>query len=80
MLMTCFSSPTEESTLAILPISLAAAMRVDSCHIPSLKPSIQWCISCPVIEARLQNHPQYLGQGKILNTFLSYQTNIRHLI
>ncbi|CAC5371342.1 VPS13B [Mytilus coruscus] len=52
----------DESTQAILPISLAAAMRVDSCYISTLVPVTQICLSCPVIEVRLQNHPQHMGQ------------------
>ncbi|XP_052096921.1 intermembrane lipid transfer protein VPS13B-like isoform X1 [Mytilus californianus] len=68
----------DESTLAILPISLAAAMRVDSCYISTLVPVTQVCLSCPVIEVRLQNHPQHMGQdvpGK-LKPFIFDDTSI----
>ena len=53
----------DEANLAILPISLAAAVRLDSCYISSIVPVTQACISCPVIEVRLQNHPEHLGRG-----------------
>ncbi|XP_063419366.1 intermembrane lipid transfer protein VPS13B-like [Mytilus trossulus] len=68
----------DEATLAILPISLAAAMRVDSCYISTLVPVTQVCLSCPVIEVRLQNHPQHMGQdvpGK-LKPFIFDDTSI----
>ncbi|KAJ8322215.1 hypothetical protein KUTeg_000686 [Tegillarca granosa] len=56
-------NPEERDTeVTILPASLAASMRVDSCYIPNLVPVLQIYVSSPVIELRLSNHLQCLNK------------------
>lgn len=52
----------------VLPMSLAACIRVDSCFVPSLIPTLQISLSIGLIEVHLSNHLQQMGDGKWPNT------------
>ncbi|XP_014791410.2 intermembrane lipid transfer protein VPS13B [Octopus bimaculoides] len=46
----------------VLPASLAACMRVDSCFIPSLVPVVQVLVTMPTLLLKFSNHFNVLGQ------------------
>ena len=48
----------------VLPASLAACMRVDSCFVPTLVSMVQVLVTMPMMMVKFSNHVQHLGKGK----------------
>lgn len=47
----------------VLPASLAACIRVDSCFVPTLVPMVQVLVTMPMMMVKFSNHVQHLGKG-----------------
>ncbi len=56
-------SPDDEIDPLVSPLTLSAAMKVDSSFIPSLVPIMQCAFSASLLQVRLANHVQCMGNG-----------------
>lgn len=58
----------------LLPMSLAASAKIDSCYLPALIPGVQCYLSVGLVDVHLYNHFRCLGTGKtVLNHLLWIQ-------
>ncbi len=56
-------SHEEEMEPLVSPLTLSAAMKVDSSFVPSLVPMMQCGMSASLLQVRLANHVQCMGKG-----------------
>ena len=67
VLSLCYRLTEEEipnRSTVLLPMSLAASIKIDSCYLPCLIPTLQCHLSVGLVDLHLYNHFRCLGKGK----------------